>query len=340
MTLLTDSPAWPQGPGNRRVGHAAVTVPLLEAQAAEDGGVAPLDQIVDSLSGIARGLFTSLPRVVLAAAVLAVFVLVGRELRNRVEPRLAALRTPSFGRVFATLAYVGVVVAGLVVALPIAVPSLSVAGMLAGLGLLGVAASFAFQDILSNLLAGILLILRQPFTAGDQIEVNDLRGTVEVITIRETRLRTFTGRLLVVPNTDVYMNAIEVQTAYEAIRTDLEVGVSYDSDLTHAREVALAAVRQVDGVLEEPAPQAFFTEFGGSSMNFDLRYWTSPQQADVRAVQDRVVQAVFDAYNHVGINIPFGIITLDTLPSFDRALRGVGARGDGQPAARRTDTAP
>lgn len=298
----------------------AIAQPRAEAADAID--VDPLDQILESVEAALSGFFAVLPRLLLAALVLAAFVVVGRVLRRRLEPRLAAVRTPSFGTVFATLIYAASVVLGLAVALPLAFPAVNVATMLAGLGLLGVAAGFAFQDILSNLLAGVLLIFRQPFVAGDQIEVTGIRGTVEGITIRETRIRTFDGRLVVVPNADVYTNPIEVQTDADAVRSAVVVGVAYGSDLGGARDLALEVLSAVEGVRTVPAPEAYYTAFGASAIDLDVRYWTDPRQASVRAVQDRVVDAIHGAFEAADVDIPFDIVTLDADESFAEAVAG------------------
>lgn len=292
---------------------------------------APFEQILETLDSLLESLFESVPRIALALVVLALFWFVGRLLRRVLEPRLARLRTKSFGQVFATLTYIGVVLIGFIVAVPIAFPSVNAVTMLSGLGLLGVAAGFAFQDILSNLLSGLLLILRQPFEAGDQIEVNGIAGTVEVITIRETRLRTFDGFVVFIPNKDVYVNAIHVQTARAMVRTSLVVGVEYDTDLALARRTALQTLRDLDGVVDDPAPEALYVDFGASSINLDLRYWTGSREAERRRVQDLVVEHIKAAFDREGVEIPFDIVTLDTSAAFEQA---VGSGGNSQAASR------
>jgi small conductance mechanosensitive channel len=284
--------------------------------------VSPSAQVLESVNAALRSFFALLPRVLLAAVVLAVFIVIARVLRARLEPRLADVRTPSFGRVFATLIAFGVGVLGLAVALPIAFPSLSVAAMLGGLGLVGVAAGFAFQDILSNLLAGVLLLFRQPFRGGDQIQVGEHRGTVEAITIRETRLKTFDGRLVIIPNADVYTSAIEVQTHYDRVRSSFVTGVGYGTDLSTARAVALRTLAGVEGVLEDPPPEAYYVDHGASAVGLDLRYWTRSPQAEVRRVQDRVAQAIHDAFEEADIDIPFDIVTLEATEEFAQMLGG------------------
>ncbi len=300
-------------------------IPALLAQAATTAptevDVNPARETAQALDGMLEGLFNALPRIGVALAVLLVFTLVARLTQKPIERRLTAAKTKSFGKVFSSLIRAGIVVAGLFVAIPIASPNVDVATMLGGLGLLGVAAGFAFQDILSNLLSGILLLIRDPFRSGDQIEVNGITGTVQLITIRETQIVTYGGRLVYVPNADVYKNAIEVQTAHPVVRTSLLVGVDYDADLPLARAVALEVLRNVEGVVEEPAPEAYYTEFGASSITLDLRYWTGSRQAEIRRVQDRVVELVKAAYDDAGIDIPFDIVTLDASRGLEDTLR-------------------
>lgn len=281
-----------------------------------------------------EGAVDALPRIGLALAVVVVAWLLGRALRAVLRPRLTRRRTPSFGAVMSKLAGYAVLALGVVAGLTIAFPSVQPVDMLAGLGVVSIAAGFAFQDILSNLLAGLLLIFRQPFVSGDQIEVGEIQGTVREITIRETQITTFDGRLVLIPNKDVYQNAIEVQTTGEPIRSSLVVGCSYGADLRHAAGVALDALARTEGVVDDPAPEALFTQFGESSIDLDLRYWTDPYQGELRRVQSEVVMAVKEAFDEAGLEIPFPIRTLDAAPTLTRALRATAAREGGRQQGR------
>lgn len=266
------------------------------------------------------------PRVATALVLVTISVVIARFVRGFLEPRLARMRTRSFGAVFSRLIAATIVVVAVLVGLTIVFPSVNVATLLGGLGVLSIAAGFAFQDILSNLLAGILLIFRQPFVSGDQISVDDIRGTVEEITIRETKIRGYDGRMYYVPNQDVYTNAIEVQTDRPYVRTSLIVGVGYGTDLGVARDLAASVLRSTDGVLEDPAPEAYFVGFGSSSMDLDLRYWTDSHQADIRRVQDAVVRGVYDAFNEADIELPYNVVTLDAYDTFKEAMAEAGAK--------------
>lgn len=259
-------------------------------------------------------------RLGVGGAILVGGLLFARILQRVLEPRLTRLRTPSFGAVFSRIIAFVVSLVSILFALVVVFPSVNVATMLGGFGIIGIAAGFAFQDILSNLLSGILLIFRQPFVTGDQITVSDVSGTVEGITIRETRIRGYDGRLYVVPNIDVYTGLIEVQTDRPAVRTSLLVGVGYDTDLAEAQRIALEVLHGLDGVLDEPAPEAYWTELGSSSVNLDLRYWTDPHQAEIRRVQSDVVAGIYDAYNAADIDMPFDIVTLGADASLTESL--------------------
>lgn len=216
---------------------------------------------VGELSGSARGawatLVASLPRIGVALGVLAFFVIGGKLLRLVVRARLTRTRTPSFTRVFARLTSTAATLTGVLLAATIVFPSVRPVDVLSGAGVLTIAAGFAFQDILQNLLAGILLLFRQPFRGGDQIKIGDMIGTVEEINIRETVLATFDGRRILIPNAKVYTGEIQVQTAHRHSRSSFTVGVAYETDLATARMVAVEAVGGVEGVLAEPAPEAY-----------------------------------------------------------------------------------
>ncbi|MBW3620516.1 MAG: mechanosensitive ion channel family protein [Actinobacteria bacterium] len=279
-----------------------------------------LSDAQDAAASMAETVVAALPRLGIALVVLVLLWLTGSLLRQVLEPRLARFRTPSFGRVFATLIGGFVKLLALLVALVIVFPSVNVLTIVSGLGVLGIAAGFAFQDILSNLLAGILLIFRQPFRSGDQIEVNGIRGTVEGITIRETRITTFDGRRVFIPNADVYTNAIEVQTAFDRVRSSFVTGVAYGTDLAEARRVVSEALAVVEGVLDDPPPEPYWTEHGASAVVLDVRYWTSPREAERRRVQSDVAEAIHDAFAAAGIDIPFEVVTLEAGGSFAEAL--------------------
>ena len=203
------------------------------ANAAEEGR-----EIIESM-------LEALPRLGIGVGILVLAVVAAKLVRRFLEPALSARRTESFGRVITTLVAWTIVSVGVLFAITAVFPSVQPVDLLAGLGIFSIAIGFAFQDILSNLLAGILLLIRQPFETGDQIQVSGQRGTVQGITIRETQIKTFDGEKIIIPNAEVYQNVIRVQTAYGPKRTTIGVGLDDWEDLDRAADVIRAALDDI-----------------------------------------------------------------------------------------------
>lgn len=220
--------------------------------------------------------------------------------RAMADPVAAGL----LGRILRVLA----VVAALLLALAIA--GVEVGPALAGLGLAGLALAFALQGILENFIAGLILLARKPFRAGDQIVTNDYEGTVQDIDMRVTKLVDYDGRLIHIPNVDVYTKPLTNLTRRGKRRTRVTVGVDYRDDHDAARRVIRKAVEAVEGVLGDPAVEVLLTELADSSVNFEVRYWTKPDIGSVRNTQDAVLSAAKRAIEDAGMSIPWPIRTL------------------------------
>jgi len=155
--------------------------------------------------------------------------------------------SPSLQMLLVQVSQVGAWVAGILAASVVAFPDLRLGDLIGLLGLGSVAIGFAFQDIFKNFLAGVLLLLNEPFQLNDQIVVGDFEGTVEEISIRSTQIRTYQGERVVIPT-----SPITVLTDRPFRRTDLEIGLDYNTPLPKALEVLLEAMQGVEGVLAEP----------------------------------------------------------------------------------------
>lgn len=266
--------------------------------------------------------YDALPRIGIALAVLLVCILLGRGLRPLVRSRLRRRRSPSFANVFARLTASAATVVGVLLAVTIVFPSVQPVDVLTGAGVLTIAAGFAFQDILQNLLAGLLLLFRQPFQGGDQIEVGEVVGTVEEINIRETVVTTFDGRRVLVPNATVYTDVIRVQTARERIRASFVVGVAYETDLDEARAVATRAVSTVEGIAPSPPSEVLVVDFAESTIDLEVLFWCDARQLDMRRTRARAITAVKAAFDREGIETPCRVVALQATTSFEAALRG------------------
>ncbi len=278
--------------------------------------------VSESTQNILDSLARAVPRVGLALAVLVVGYGAARLLRWGLGKLLCRRHTASFATVMSKLASWVVLFVVVLSAIAIVFPSVKPVDLLAGLGFFSLAVGFAFQDILENVLSGVLLLFRQPFQTGDQIEVQDQAGTVEAITIRETRIKTYDGQLILIPNRDVYKSVIRVQTHFDQRRIAFVAGIAYENDAREACEVVAAALARVDGVAADPAPEALVQGLGVSTVDIEARFWASARQHDSRLVQHRAIVAVKRALDEAGIEMPADIVALQATPSFRAALQG------------------
>ena len=287
-----------------------------------DPNADPTAEVSRAATSMWTNVIESLPRLGVALGVLVVGYVVARLVRAVLRRLLLRARTESFARVMSKLAgYVLTALAALA-AVTIAFPSVQPVDLLSGLGFFSIAVGFAFQDILENTLSGVLLLFRQPFASGDQIEVQGRTGTVRAITIRETRLVTFSGELVVIPNRDVYKNVIRVDTHHPQRRVDFTVGVAYENDAREACDVIVAALADLEGVAALPPPEALVAELGVSTVDIAVRFWCPSRQHDVLTRRSEAIIAVKAALDSAGVEMPADIVALQATPSLKAALQG------------------
>jgi small conductance mechanosensitive channel len=200
------------------------------------------------------------------------------------------------------VAYYAVWILGLIVALdafgfdPQAVAT--------GLGLTSLALGFALKDILSNFISGLLILVLRPFELGDQIIVGETEGNVERIDLRATQLRTYDGRVVLVPNAEVFTSRIINNTAAPIRRGSVALFMGYDSDLPRAIDVIQTAAQATDGVLAEPAASVRVQDLGQDDIVIEARFWTDSRRSDFVATTSQVRQAIMAALKEAEIGLP------------------------------------
>lgn len=243
----------------------------------------------------------------IAASIVVGAVIVGIILRA-ITTRALRSRGQLLSRLIGRLLFGVVIALGLVYALNQV--GVAIGPLLGLLGLLGLALALAFQQVLSNFIAGIMLSLQRPFNVGDEIKTADYEGRVEDVSLRTTTLRTFDGVRVHIPNAMVWEEPIENFTALGTRRTTLAVGVSYDTDLDATQRLLLETVQPVEGVESDPAPEAFVYEFGDSSINYAVRFWHQPRRASQWSVRDETARRIKKAFDDEGVEIPFPQVVL------------------------------
>jgi small conductance mechanosensitive channel len=261
------------------------------------------EQLQHTFDGFVR----ALPSILVGLLVLFAFYLASsiaarsvRHLSNRYR------RQRNLGLVMGRLIQWLVLLIGVLVTAVIIFPNFTPARMIEFLGIGSVAIGFAFRDILQNFLAGILLLITEPFRIGDQIVVGSYEGTVEEIQTRATLLKTYDGRRVVIPNADLFVDSVTVNTAFEKRRIEYDVGIGYGDDVEKARRLIAAALGGCSSVLDDPAPEVLVIEFAPSSVNLRVRWWIEPPRLrDAFDSQDEVLTAVKQSLTEHGIDLPF-----------------------------------
>lgn len=238
-----------------------------------------------------------LPYMAVALIVFIVFYIAGIVLRRTAARfTLRTRRHHSVGIVLGRLGQGMLVLLGLLIALVIAVPGFTPGQLISVLGLSSVAIGFAFRDILQNFLAGILLLLSEPFRIGDQIKSGDFEGTVENIETRATSIVTCDGRRIVMPNSTLFVNPVTVNTANEKRRLEYDIKLPKDCDIQKVRHLILRTVAPLPHVLDDPAPDVLVVGFTDNDVTLRLRWWIRPpRHFELQRGLDTVLAHVRDA---------------------------------------------
>jgi small conductance mechanosensitive channel len=189
-------------------------------------------------------------------------------------------------------------------------PNVTPGKFLAGLGIGSIAIGFAFKDIFENFFAGILILWHFPFENGDVIECQGIVGVVEDVTIRNTLLRKASGELVVMPNSTIFMNSVDVLTDQKLRRVSITTGIGYGEDIDKAREIIRQAVSKCPTVNQDKPVDVFAKEFASSSIDFAVLWWTESHPASLVASRDEGIEAIKIALDAAGIEIPFPHRTL------------------------------
>ncbi len=261
--------------------------------------VAKLDKWVD-------GFFRLVPNLVVALVLLILFWLLSRAAASLIRRTATRRGRVNLGDVGASLLRWMVMILGTMLAVTVVAPSISPADLFGFLGIGSVAIGFAFKDILQNMLAGILILIRQPFEVGDQIRVSgDHEGTVERIETRATLIRTYDNRRVVIPNSDIYTDSVVVMTAFETARSQYDILIGCGDDIDRARGIMCETVATVEGVLADPAPDAIPWGMEADGTLIRLRWWTKSDRASTVRIRGDVIRDVYEALVGAGIDLPF-----------------------------------
>ncbi|MEP0710513.1 MAG: mechanosensitive ion channel family protein [Algoriphagus sp.] len=273
------------------------------------------DKLTEKLSGWLDILILNLPNFLLAIIIVIGTIAIARILRKFSAKNFQKLGTgETISQFLSQLIFIAVIVMGIMLSLSVMDLSKTVSSILAGLGIIGLALGFAFQDTAANFISGVYITFKQPYKLGDIIHTHEgHEGVVTHINLRVTKIRTFNGPIVYVPNRHLFQESFTNFTEYAKRRVQIECGVSYGDDLEKVEKVALEAARNVPSRLKSEEPTLFWTGFGDSSINFTLNVWCAYTNShlDFIAVRNEAIISLKKAFDKNDIMIPFPIRTLD-----------------------------
>ena len=245
------------------------------------------------------GVIGRLPELVVALVIFFAFYILSGFVARGIR-RAVIERRQNLAVLFGRLASGATVALGLVVALSIVAPSFQVADLIKILGIGGVAIGFAFQNILQNFIAGLLLLWAAPFHVGDEIKIDPYEGRVEEIQTRATIIRTYDGRCVVVPNADLFTRSVIVNTAGQSRRWDYDLDVRRIRPLEEIRSAIADAARRAPGVLSDPAPEVFLVDLTPDVVKLRVLWSTyEARQQHMLVSYDQVLTAITNALDRL-----------------------------------------
>ncbi|MCF8105304.1 MAG: mechanosensitive ion channel [Desulfohalobiaceae bacterium] len=202
--------------------------------------------------------------------------------------------------------------------------SINVGSLIAGVGIAGLALSFAAQDTIANLISGVAIIIDRPFKEGDWISIGDMHASVSQIRLRTTILTTFDNETVVVPNKQLAQERVINYTLTPKSRVRMSIGIAYKEDIDTARNILLNTIQGDERILPDPAPSVVVTSLGDSSVNLQLRFWTEDPGMKY-ALMWEYTEKCKKALDLAGIEIPFPHLQLFLEQT--KAVKALAGRG-------------
>ena len=261
--------------------------------------------VIEKLDSWLDGFIRMLPNIGIAIILTIIFYFIAKGVAKILKRTITGHGRENLASMLSGMVKYAIFILGLLLAMTIVMPSLQVGDLVAGLGVSSVAIGFAFKDILQNWLAGLLILIRQPFEIGDQIVINGFEGTVEEIETRATIIKTYSGERIVMPNNEIYTNAVKVNTAYGSRRSQYDVGIGYGDSISDAKVAIQKVLSSVDGIDHEKGIEVLPWDLAASWVTLRVRWWTKAPQKDVVNVMSEVITQIKQSLDDAHIDMPY-----------------------------------
>lgn len=255
-----------------------------------------------------------LPKVLLASLVFSFFYFLANRSRNFVNTRLTKnMDDPLLATFLSRVVKIAIVIIALLFALQILGLAGVATGLVTGASVSAIVIGFAFKDIGENFLAGIMLAFNRPFQVGDTVELDSYKGTVVALNLRNSRIKTFDGKDIFIPNANVIKNPVINYTMDGFLRYDFTIGLDYGSNVNGAIKVILETMQKIPGILkEEKQISVGVSNLGTSTLDLTVYYWLDTFDANISSgnIKTQAVQQTLDALTAAGFYLPGNIMEL------------------------------
>ena len=273
----------------------------------------PWDLLTEELKGWWEVFVKSLPNLVVAIIVLIISIIITRKISSWARTALArTTNNQTLIDVGSSIATALFFLLTLFIVVSIMGWSEAITTALGAAGVIGLAIGLALQDPLINLFSGVMMSVKDYYKVGDLVKTNGFFGKISHITLRATIIEDLDGEEVIIPNKDIMQNPLVNYSHNGKRRITLNCGVAYGDDLQEVKKIVLDTVKNKVKHEENLPVQMFYTDFGDSSINFQLRFWRRiSTQGDYLEARHQAIVALKTAFDEAGVTIPFPIRTLD-----------------------------
>lgn len=270
----------------------------------------PVEEVIQEHVEKASGFFTGvidyfrgiLPLLIIAIIVLVLGIILSRVISRLISKTMKKSNMDNAARNF-LVSVIRIVLYAVVVIMALSVLNVPMSSIITILGAAGLAASLALQNCLTNLCGGFIILFSKPFSAGDTVELDGTVGKVEAIGILYTKLSTFDGKIILIPNGNVTSARLINYTETPTRRIDMTFDISYDADFNLARSLILTAAMENELILSAPVPVVRMGAYKESAISIDVQVWVRNDDfSEVRYTLNETVKRIFD---RSGIEIPY-----------------------------------
>ena len=267
-----------------------------------------LGKCVDAMVGNANDalvrLLERVPQLILAVLVLLFASWISRFIANRLHLIRIRSQNPYMSGLLRTIVRTAIMLIAVLIALDLIGLTSVVGAVLGSAGVVGLVLGFAFREIAENYIAGILLSVRRPFEPGDHVMIENREGKVISVNSRATVLMTMDGNHLQLPNSLVFKSVVLNYSKNPKRRFDFTMLIDGNQSIRESQALAMAAIAQIEGVLDDPAPSWVVVEFGATGIQLRFFGWVDQRETDLGKVRSEAIRQVKSAFADAGIEAP------------------------------------